>query len=89
MVDLRVDDGAVASFAAVVGAHAGVAGAECTAAGQTLGSGIVQDALGNVSLVLTVLDQALADGAGALARDARSSARAWESADVGIAMRAV
>ncbi|WP_291813217.1 hypothetical protein [Cellulomonas sp.] len=45
--------------------------------------------MGNVSLVLTVLDQALADGAGALARDARSSARAWESADVGIAMRAV
>ncbi|MBO3089410.1 alpha-mannosidase [Cellulomonas dongxiuzhuiae] len=89
MVDLRVDDGAVASFAAAVGAHAGVAGAECTAAGHALGSGIVQDALGNVSLVLTVLDQALADGAGALAHDARSTELIWGSTDTGIAMRAV
>ncbi|UUI71535.1 alpha-mannosidase [Cellulomonas xiejunii] len=89
MVDLMVDDAAVASFAAAVHAHAGLVGAECTATGQVLGSGVVQDALGNVSLVLTVLDQALAEGAGALARDARSSGQAWRSADTGIAMRAV
>ncbi|MCC2314155.1 alpha-mannosidase [Cellulomonas xiejunii] len=89
MADLRVDDVAVASFASAVQAHAGLVGAECTATGQALGSGLVQDALGNVSLVLTVLDQALAEGAGALARDARSSGQAWRSADAGIAMRAV
>ncbi|MCM0639516.1 alpha-mannosidase [Cellulomonas wangsupingiae] len=89
MRDLKVDDAGVASFAAAVDAHAGPVGAECTATGQALGSGAVQDALGNVSLVLTVLDQALAEGAGALARDARSSGQAWRSADSRLAMRAV
>ena len=89
MSELKVDDGAVASFSTAVAVHAGPLGAECVATAQVLGSGVVQDALGNVSLVLTVLDQALADGAHALARDARSSAHAWDATDSGVAMRAV
>lgn len=89
MADLKVDAASVAGFAAALDQHAGVIGAECYATGQTLGSGIVQDALGNVSLVLTVLDQTLAEGAGALARDARSSGDAWSSADQRMSMRAV
>lgn len=89
MPDLTVDDAALTSFASRIGAHASVVGAECAAAGQALGSGLVQDALGNVSLVLTVLDRALADGAAALSRDARSTAEAWASTDTGLSMRAV
>ncbi|GIG41721.1 alpha-mannosidase [Cellulomonas phragmiteti] len=89
MADLKVDDVAVASFAAAVGAHTGPVGAECTATGQALGSGTVQDALGNVALVLTVLDRALADGAGALACDARATSQAWASTDSRMAVHAV
>jgi len=89
VADLRVDDVTVVSFAAALEAQSGLVGAECVATGQMLGSGLVQDALGNVSLVLTVLDQALGEGAGALARDARSSVHAWDVADGGLAMRAV
>ncbi|GIG41955.1 alpha-mannosidase [Cellulomonas phragmiteti] len=89
MTDLKVDSADVADFAASLDQHAGVVGAECYATGHTLGSGIVQDALGNVSLVLTVLDQALATGAGALARDSRASGDAWSAADRGMSMRAV
>src|SRR5690606_22337948 len=81
MTDLKVGAVDVANFAAALDQHAGVVGAECYATGQLLGSGMVQDALGNVSLVLTVLDQALAAGAGALARDARASGDAWSAAD--------
>lgn len=89
MTDLRVGAADVANFAAALDQHVGVVGAECYATGQTLGSGMVQDALGNVSLVMTVLDQALATGAGALAREARSSGDAWAAVDSGISMRPV
>ncbi|ADG76199.1 hypothetical protein Cfla_3320 [Cellulomonas flavigena DSM 20109] len=89
MTDLKVGAADVANFVAALDQHAGVVGAECYATGQMLGSGMVQDALGNVSLVLTVLDQALATGAGALARDARSTGNAWSGADSGMSMRPV
>lgn len=89
MADLKVHAASVAGFAAALDQHVGVIGAECYATGQTFGSGIVQDALGNVSLVLSILDQTLADGAGALARDTRSSRDAWSSADQRMSMRAV
>ena len=89
MTDLKVGASDVADFAAALDQHAGPVGAECYATGQTLGSGMVQDALGNVSLVLTVLDQALATGAGALARDARSAGDAWSGADNRLSMRPV
>lgn len=89
MTDLKVDTADVGSFAAALDQNAGVVGAECSATGQTLGSGMVQDALGNVSLVLTVLDQALASGASALARDARASGEVWSAADGKMAMRPV
>lgn len=89
MADLRVDDAALGTFATTLAAHAGVVGAECVATGSALGSGVVQDALGNVSLVLTVLDRALAGGAEVLSRDARSTARTWESADAGMVVRPV
>lgn len=81
MTDLQVDAEAVATFAAAIDAQSGSVGAECTATAHVLGSGVVQDALGNVSLVLTVLDTALAGGAAALTRDARSAGDAWASAD--------
>ena len=89
MADLRVDSAAVRTFAAAVSAHTSLVGAECSASGQALGSGLVQDALGNVLLVLTVLDQALAEGAGALAGDARASGDVWVATDRGMAARAV
>lgn len=89
MTDLQVTADAVAAFAGAVATHSAPVGAECTATSGVLGSGVVQDALGNVSLVLTVLDRALAGGAGALARDARSTGESWSSADAGIAMRPV
>ncbi|ADG76187.1 alpha-1,2-mannosidase [Cellulomonas flavigena DSM 20109] len=89
MTDLKVDVADVGNFAAVLDQQAGVVGAECHATGQALGAGMVQDALGNVSLVLTVLDQALATGAGALALDARSSGDAWSAADSRMSMRPV
>lgn len=88
MTDLKVGAADVADFAAALDQHSGVVGAECFATGQTLGSGIVQDALGNVSVVLSVLDQALATGAGALARDARSSGDMWSAIDHRMSMRA-
>jgi len=87
--DLTVDAAALASFMAAVVAHANPVGAECVATGHVLGSGLVQDALGNVALVLTVLDQALADGADALARDARDTGEAWVAADRGLSTRPV
>ena len=89
MTDLKVDAVNIAFFAAALDQHAAVVGAECSATGQMLGSGMVQDALGNVSLVLTVLDQALATGASALARDARASGDVWSAADGRMAMRPV
>ena len=89
MTDLKVDAAGVASFAAALGAHAGPVGADCAAVGHALGSGVVRDALGDVGLVLTVLDQALADGAGALARDARAVGDTWASADAGLSVRPV
>lgn len=89
MTDLKVGAADVANFGAALDQHTGVVGAECYATSHALGSGMVQDALGNVSLVLTVLDQALADGAGALARDARSSGDVWSAADRRMSMRAV
>lgn len=89
MTDLRVGAAEVASFAAALDQHSGPVGAECYATGQSLGSGRVQDALGNVSVVLTVLDEALAQGAGAVARDVRSSGDAWSETDRRISMRAV
>ncbi|MBD7917029.1 alpha-mannosidase [Cellulomonas sp. Sa3CUA2] len=87
MSDLKVDVGAVASFVAAVESQAALVGAECVSTGRALGSGIVQDAVGTVSLVLTVLDQALAAGASDLALDARSSENTWARADSSIAMR--
>ncbi|MCC2319558.1 alpha-mannosidase [Cellulomonas xiejunii] len=63
MADLRVDAAAVAWFASAVQAHAGFVGAERAATRQALGSGIVQDALRNTSLVPTGLDLTLAEGA--------------------------
>lgn len=89
MTDLKVSAADVASFAAALDQHSGVVGAECYATGRTLGSGMVQDALGNVSVVLTVLDRALAEGAGAVARDVRSSGDAWSEADRRFSVRAV
>lgn len=87
MTDLKVGAAEVAHFAAALEQHAGVVGAECYATGRTLGSGMVQDALGNVSVVLTVLDQALATGAAALARDARASGDTWSATDHRMSMR--
>ncbi len=89
MRDLTVDARVVESFAAAVAVHAHPVGTECVATGHALGSGVVQDALGNVTLVLSVLDQALADGAGALAREARATDEAWVATDGGLSMRPV
>ena len=88
-VDLAVDVAAVTSFAAVVAVHASPVGAECFATGPGLGSGLVQAALGNTTLVLTLLDQALADGAGALAQEARKTGEAWVATDEGLSVRPV
>ena len=87
MTDLNVDAADVAEFAAALDQHSCVVGAECYATGRALGSGIVQDALGNVSVVLSVLDQVLATGAGVLARDARSSGDMWSAIDHCMSMR--
>lgn len=89
MADLKVDAVALTTFATALGAESGVVGAECSATDRALGSGVVQDALGNVSPVLTVLDRALADGASALALGARSARQSWASADASISMQAV
>ncbi|UZN03075.1 alpha-mannosidase [Cellulomonas sp. S1-8] len=87
MSDLKVDRSAVEDFVLMTSESTTVVGAECVATAQVLGSGRVQDALGNVSLVLTVLDQALAGGASELARDARSSVEVWVTTDTGMAMQ--
>lgn len=89
MTDLQVGADALATFAGTIATHSAPVGAECTATSGVLGSGVVQDALGNVSLVLTVLDRALAGGAGALGRDARSTGESWSSTDAGLVMRPV
>jgi len=89
VTDLTVDAATVGSFATAVAVYAKPVGAECVATGHALGSGQVQDALGNVTLVLSVLDQALADGVGALAREARSTGEAWIATDGGLSMRPV
>ena len=88
MSDLEVDRTVVATFASALASHAGPVGAECVDAAHALGSGVVRDALGNVALVLAVLDRASADGASALARDGRSAGDAWASVDRGLIMPA-
>lgn len=88
MNELKVDDAAVASFAAALRTHAGPVGAECVATGQTLGSGLVNDALGNVVLVLSVMDDALAGGAVTLADDAGAAGQSWSTLDASMSMRA-
>lgn len=87
MPDLHVQADAVAGFAVAVDAHARPVDVECTATAHVLGSGVVQDALGNVSLVLTVLDRALAEGAVELQRDALSAVDYWDSTDVRLTVR--
>ncbi len=89
MSDLVVDEVGVSSFVAAVSAHASVVGAECSDLGSAVGSWTVADALGNVSVVLTVLDRTFADASAGVARDARMSGEAWRSTDSGMAMRPV
>lgn len=89
MSDLVVDGAAVEQFASRLAAGAHPVGATCVATGHAVGSGVVQDALADVSLVLEILDAALADGSAALARDARVTAAAWDASDARLVMRAV
>lgn len=89
MPDLTVDEAAGAAFASAIGAHAAALGADCMDTGGALGSGVVRDALGNKSLVLTLLDRAMAAGAGALAHDARAAEGSWTSVDPSVAAKAV
>lgn len=88
MSDVRVDGAVLGDFRSVVGRHTGPVGAECVATAHALGSGVVQDALGNVSVVLTTLDLGLAQGSAALAREARAVERTWDAADRRLAPRA-
>lgn len=55
---------------------------------QALGSGLVNDTLGNVALVLTVLGSALVEGAATLADDAGAARHRWSTADAGMSTRA-
>lgn len=88
MTDVRVDSAVLDVFEAAMAARSGPVGAECVATAHALGSGLVQDALGNVSVVLTTLDLGLAQGSAALAREARAVERTWDAADRRLAPRA-
>jgi len=82
--DLLVDESAVESFVSRTATAAGVVGAECAATGPVLGSWRVQDALGDVSVVLTVVDLACAESAGRIVADAGATVDAWRSVDSGL-----
>lgn len=87
MSDLRVEAETIAAFETKLAAYTGPVGGECVATGQVLGSGLVQDALGNVTVVLTTLDLALADGVTGLVGAARAVEQSWTVADHHLAAR--